>query len=310
MSLPPPRDWTRRDVVKALAMSGVAGHIGLYDQVSQEMLTRSIPSTNEPLAAVGLGTWQTFDVDQSGPERDRVREVLRLFVEQGGQLVDSSPMYGRAESVVGDLATELGIGRFLFYATKVWTRGREDGIAQMRRSLQRMRVQAMDLMQVHNLVDWSTQLVTLQQWKASGRIRYSGITHYRVDAYDDLERIIRAEKPDFVQLNFSILTRAAEQRLLPFAADRGVAVIINRPYEGGSLFRMVRGHAVPAWAAEFDCDSWGQFFLKYILSEPNVTCVIPATSNPDHLVDNMGAGSGRLPDAATRVRMVRHLQSL
>ena len=310
MSLPPPRDWTRRDVVKTLAMSGVAGHIGLYDQMSQEMLTRSIPSTNEPLAAVGLGTWQTFDVDQSGSERDRVREVLRLFVEQGGQLVDSSPMYGNAEGVVGDLATELGIGRFLFYATKVWTRGQEDGIAQMRRSLRRMRVQAMDLMQVHNLVDWSTQLATLREWKASGRIRYSGITHYRVDAYDDLERIIRAEKPDFVQLNFSILTRAAEQRLLPFAADRGVAVIINRPYEGGSLFRMVRGREVPAWAAEFDCDSWGQFFLKYILSEPNVTCVIPATSNPDHLVDNMGAGYGRLPDAATRERMVRHLESL
>ena len=310
MSLPPPRDWTRRDVVKTLAMSGVASHIGLYDQVSQEMLVRSIPSTSEPLAAVGLGTWQTFDVDQSGPERDRLREVLRLFVEHGGQLVDSSPMYGRAESVVGDLATELGIGRFLFYATKVWTRGQEDGIAQMRRSLQRMRVQAMDLMQVHNLVDWSTQLATLREWKASGRIRYSGITHYRVDAYDDLERIIRAEKPDFVQLNFSILTRAAERRLLPFAADRGVAVIINRPYEGGSLFRMVRGHEVPAWAAEFDCDSWGQFFLKYILSEPNVTCVIPATSNPDHLVDNMGAGYGRLPDAATRERMVRHLESL
>ena len=180
----------------------------------------------------------------------------------------------------------------------------------MRRSLQRMRVQAMDLMQVHNLVDWSTQLATLREWKASGRIRYSGITHYRVDAYDDLERIIRAEKPDFVQLNFSILTRAAEQRLLPFAADRGVAVIINRPYEGGSLFRMVRGREVPAWADEFDCDSWGQFFLKYILSEPNVTCVIPATSNPDHLVDNMGAGYGRLPDAATRERMVRHLESL
>ncbi len=310
MGLLQPRDWTRRDVVKTLALSSLASGLGIKNQGRSEMLTRSIRSSGESVAAVGLGTWQTFDVDQSGPERDRVRDVLRLFVEQGGQLVDSSPMYGNAEGVVGDLATELGIGRFLFYATKVWTRGQEDGIAQMRRSLRRMRVQAMDLMQVHNLVDWSTQLATLREWKASGRIRYSGITHYRVDAYDDLERIIRAEKPDFVQLNFSILTRAAEQRLLPFAADRGVAVIINRPYEGGSLFRMVRGREVPLWAEEFDCDSWGQFFLKYILSEPNVTCVIPATSNPDHLVDNMGAGYGRLPDAATRVRMVRHLESL
>jgi diketogulonate reductase-like aldo/keto reductase len=219
-------------------------------------------------------------------------------------------MYARAEGVVGDLATELGVAHQLFQATKVWTRGRGEGIRQMEQSFDRMRVQTMDLMQIHNLVDWRTHLATLREWKARGRIRYIGITHYVVDAFDELEQIIGSEDLDFVQLNFSIATRAAERRMLPYAAERGVAVIVNRPYESGALFRQARGHELPDWAAEFDCASWGQFFLKYILSEPHVSCVIPATSDPRHLVDNMRAGYGRLPDTAMRQRMVQHLEEL
>lgn len=271
---------------------------------------RSIPSSGERIAAVGLGTWQTFDVGESEKERAPLREVLRRFVERGGQAVDSSPMYGRSEEVVGDLSAELGLRDALFHATKVWTRGREAGISQMERSFARMRVETMDLMQVHNLLDWRAHLPTLREWKEAGRIRYVGVTHYTVDALDDLERLIRDEALDFVQLAFSIETRAAEERLLPLAGDRGVAVLVNRPYEGGSLFGRVRGRELPGWASGFDCRSWGQFFLKYILSEPNVTCVIPATSDPRHLEDNVGAGEGRLPDAETRRRMVRHLESL
>lgn len=302
--------WTRRDVVRTLAAAMAWRGAGPIVAQRTPMLTRAIPASDERLPAVGLGTWQTFDVaDTAGARRD-VREVLRLFVDHGGALVDSSPMYARAESVVGDLATELAVGPRLFHATKVWTRGRNEGIRQLEQSFERMRVRTMDLMQIHNLVDWRIHLGTLREWKAQGRIRYTGITHYVVRAFDDLERIITSEDIDFVQLNFSIVTREAEHRLLPLAADRGVAVIVNRPYESGALFRRVRGHQLPNWAAEFDCASWGQFFLKYILSEPHVTCVIPATSDPRHLVDNMTAGYGRLPDTAMRERMVQHLESL
>jgi diketogulonate reductase-like aldo/keto reductase len=274
------------------------------------MRQRPIPSTGESIPAVGLGTWQTFDVGEAERDRAPLSEILQRFTQHGGRLVDSSPMYGRSETVVGDLAHALGIQERLFYATKVWTRGEEDGIAQMNRSMSRMRSDPMDLMQIHNLVDWQTHLRTLQRWKSDGRIRYTGITHYQVGAFDDLERILRSEELDFVQLNFSIATREAENRLLPLAADRGVGTIINRPYETGSLFRAVRGQTVPTWASEFDCESWGQFFLKYILSEPNVTCVIPATSNPEHLTDNMRAGYGRLPDQRARQRMVEFIRNL
>lgn len=306
------RGWTRRETLETLAAGALLWPLPAFgiSRTQQQMLTRSIPSTGENLPAVGLGTWQTFDVGGSAGDRGDVREVLRLFVQHGGSLVDSSPMYARAEGVVGDLATELGVAHQLFQATKVWTRGRGEGIRQMEQSFDRMRVQTMDLMQIHNLVDWRTHLATLREWKARGRIRYIGITHYVVDAFDELEQIIGSEDLDFVQLNFSIATRAAERRMLPYAAERGVAVIVNRPYESGALFRQARGHELPDWAAEFDCASWGQFFLKYILSEPHVSCVIPATSDPRHLVDNMRAGYGRLPDTAMRQRMVQHLEEL
>jgi diketogulonate reductase-like aldo/keto reductase len=251
---------------------------------------------------VGLGTWQTFDVAPEGT--DPLRDVLRLFAEGGGRLIDSSPMYGRSEAVVGDLARELGLTSDLFMATKVWTRGQGDGIRQMETSMYDMGVSTMDLMQVHNHVDLATHLATLRDWKGSGRIRYVGITHYQVRAFDQLEALIRTEDLDFVQLNYSLAVRDAEDRLLPVAADHGTAVIINRPYEGGSLFRAVRGQSLPEWAAEFDAGSWGQFFLKYLLGAEEVTCVIPATSDPDHLRDNVAAGYGRLPTPDQRQRMV------
>ena len=274
------------------------------------MLKRSIPSSGEALPVVGLGTYQSFDVGGNDSERRPLKEVLRLFVEQGGKLVDSSPMYGPSESVVGDLATELNITPQLFIATKVWTSGRDAGIRQMEESFRRMKVERMDLMQIHNLLDWKTHLATLKQWKAAGRVRYIGITHYHSGAYADLERLIKTRDFEFVQFNYSIAERGAEERLLPLAQEAGIAVIVNRPCAQASLFSRVRGKEVPAWAAEFDCKSWGQFFLKYMISHPAVTCVIPATAKPQHLLDNMMAGVGRLPDEVTRRKMAAFMDSL
>src|SRR5881628_51364 len=267
------------------------------------ILQRPILSSRETLPVVGLGTWRTFDVGASAAERAPLEEVLRSFVELGGRVVDSSPMYGAAESVVGDLAAGLTIGDRLFLATKVWTSGRDAGVRQMEQSLRRLRVRKLDLMQIHNLLDWQTHLATLREWKASGRVRYLGVTHYTSSAYDELERVLRGEPLDFVQINYSLGEREAERRILPLARDRGIAVLANRPFSEGGLFQRVRAQAVPAWAAEFDCDSWAQFFLKWILAHSAVTCVIPATSRPEHLVDNMKAGTGNLPDVATRERM-------
>ena len=279
-------------------------------EAAPAMLKRPIPSSGEALPVVGLGTYQSFDVGGNASERSPLKEVLRLFVEQGGKLVDSSPMYGPSESVVGDLATELGITPQLFIATKVWTSGRDAGIRQMEESFRRMKVERMDLMQIHNLLDWKTHLATLKQWKAAGRVRYVGITHYHSGAYAELERLIKTRDFEFVQFNYSIAEREAEERLLPLAQEAGVAVIVNRPFAQASLFSRVRGKEVPAWAAEFDCKSWGQFFLKYIISHPAVTCVIPATAKPQHLLDNMMAGVGRLPDEVTRRKMAAFMDSL
>jgi diketogulonate reductase-like aldo/keto reductase len=290
---------SRRALLALMAASAAAG--GAAGARGQPIV-RAIPASKETLPVIGLGTWQTFDVGR-GAAREPLRVVLRRFVELGGRVVDSSPMYGRAESVVGDLATELGLRDRLFVATKVWTSGREAGVAQMEESARRLRAPRLDLMQVHNLVDWRTHLRTLTEWKRAGRVRYVGVTHYTAGAYAELEQVVAREPLDFVQLNYSLVEREAEHRLLPLAAERGVAVIVNRPFAEGALFRRVKGQTLPPWAADIGCRSWAQLFLKWIAAHPSVTCVIPATSRPEHLEDNMQAGAGPLPDATLRERI-------
>jgi diketogulonate reductase-like aldo/keto reductase len=274
------------------------------------MLTRPIPSSGEALPVIGLGTWQSFDVGADAAARAPRAEVLRRLVAGGGRVIDSSPMYGRAEGVAGDLLAAAGVREKTFLATKVWTTGREEGIAQMRRSAALLRTEVIDLMQIHNLVDWRTHLATLRRMKDEGRVRYIGVTHYTTGALDELAAIIKDESLDFVQCAHSIATRAAEQRLFPVAAARGVAVIVNRPVEEGALFRRVRGRTLPDLARELDIASWGQLFLKYIVSHPAVTCVIPATSDPAHMADNLGAGEGRMPDEGQRREMARAWEAL
>ena len=228
----------------------------------------------------------------------------------GGRVIDTSPMYGRAEDVIGDLTATLGIRDKPFLATKVWTRGQENGIRSMERSMVRLRTKQIDLMQVHNLVDVQTHLATLREWKEQGRIRYIGITHYESGAFGEVEKIMRSEKLDFVQINYSIMEREAEERVLPLAQERGIAVLVNRPFGGGDLFDHVRSKSLPEWSAEFDSRSWAQFFLKWIIANPAVTCAIPATDKARHLEDNMQGGIGRLPDEKMRQRMVESLRSL
>jgi diketogulonate reductase-like aldo/keto reductase len=271
------------------------------------MLTRLIPSTGEAMPVIGLGTSQAFDVGAGEGARRPLIEALRLLFASGGRVIDSSPMYGRAEAVTGDLLAEMEAPPRAFLATKVWTTGAERGIEQMRRSAQLLRSEVIDLIQIHNLVDWRTHLATLRRMKDEGRVRYIGITHYTTRALPDLASILASESGiDFVQLGYSLATRAAETEVLPTAAARGVAVIVNRPFEQGDLFRRVRRSAVPDWAREFDCVNWAQLFLKYILAEPAVTCVIPATANPEHMKCDLGAGFGRLPDARQR----QHIREL
>ena len=273
------------------------------------MLTRPIPSTGEAMPVIGLGTWRAFDVGVDAAARRPLGEVLRLLLDSGGRIIDSSPMYGRAEAVTGDLLAETGARARAFLATKVWTAGRESGISQMQRSAELLQTEVIDLIQIHNLVDWRTHLATLRRMKEEGRggYGYIGITHYTTGALPELARILNSEPGiDFVQLGYSLATRSAERELLPTASARGVAVIVNQPLERGTLFRHFRGCALPDWASECDCLSWAQLFLKYILAEPAVTCVIPATGNPDHMNDDLGAGFGRLPDTTQR-QQIRQL---
>jgi aryl-alcohol dehydrogenase-like predicted oxidoreductase len=267
------------------------------------MNTRAIPKTGEQLPCVGLGTWQTFDVGGSRKEREPIEEVLRAFLETGARVIDSSPMYGRAEEVTGDSLAAVKSPAKPFLATKVWTTGKQAGIDEMTRSMKRMRTERMDLMQIHNLLDWKTHLPVLREWKAAGKIRYLGVTHYQHGQFDLIEKLVREEKLDFIQIPYSIVDRAAEKRLLSAAADNATAVLVMTPFESGGLFRQVAGKQLPAFAAEIDCTSWAQFFLKFILGHPAVTCPIPATSNPKHLADNLRAGFGRLPDAKQRDQM-------
>ncbi|HQR29281.1 MAG TPA: aldo/keto reductase [Anaeromyxobacteraceae bacterium] len=266
------------------------------------MTDRPVPRTGERLPVVGLGTWQTFDVGSSPADRAPLAEVLRLLLAGGGRVIDSSPMYGRAESVVGDLLSAAP-GPRPFLATKVWTSGKAAGEAQMRESMRLMRTDRMDLMQVHNLLDWETHLPVLRAWKEQGRIRYLGVTHYATSSFPLLERLLATEALDFVQLPYSIAGREAEKRLLPAAAASGTAVLVMRPFEEGALFSAVRDRPLPGWAAEIGAASWAQVFLKYVLSHPAVTSAIPATRKPAHMADNLAAGSGPLPDERMRRRM-------
>ena len=267
-------------------------------------LVRKIPASGAQLPLIGLGTSRTFEVGESAAELARLREVLEGFFAAGARLIDTSPMYSSAERVLGELLTP-DMHQRAFLATKVWTRGARSGIEQMTHSAQMLRSARLDLIQVHNLLDLDTHLKTLREWQESGRVRYIGVTHYTVSAHAELARVLAREKLDFVQFNYSPLTRAAETRLLPLAAERGVAVLVNRPFEDGALFQAVHGKPLPAWAADLDATSWGQLALKYIGAHPAVTCIIPATGKLAHLKDNLAGGRGRLPDARQRAAIVQ-----
>lgn len=268
---------------------------------------RPIPSSGETLPVIGLGTWRGFDVGEKPAERTPLREVVTTLLGQGGRVIDSSPMYGRAEGVTGDLVAGLGARERSFLATKVWTSGREAGITQMRRSLQLLRTERLDLMQIHNLLDWRTHLPTLRSWKEEGRIRYLGISHYTESAYDAVEAVLRAERLDVLQINYALDDRTAEDRLLPLAAEKGVAVLVNRPFGGGGLLRRLGPKPLPDYAAEIGCASWAEILLKFVVSHPAVTCAIPGTADPGHMAANLRAGTGPLPDEALRRRMAATL---
>ncbi|WP_233835614.1 aldo/keto reductase [Paraburkholderia sp. ZP32-5] len=265
---------------------------------------RVIPSSGERLPVIGCGTWRTFDVGDDPATRAQLADVLRILFAAGGSVIDSSPMYGSSEAVAGALLTQLDAHSKAFVATKVWTEGREAGIAQMEQSLRRFQQSHIDLMQIHNLLDWRTQIATLRDWKARGRIRYIGITHYTSSAFDEVAAVMRSEKPDFVQINYAADDRAAEQRILPLAAELGIGVVINQPFGGGGLLARVMKTPLPAWAAEIGCTSWAQVLLKFVLAHPAVTVVIPGTGRPKYMADNVRAGSGPLPDDAMRARII------
>jgi diketogulonate reductase-like aldo/keto reductase len=270
------------------------------------MLSRTIPCSGERVPVIGLGTWQTFDVGPEPDSRLPLRTVLREFAAAGGTVIDSSPMYGRSEAVTGDLTTDLGLQGRLFIATKVWTKGKTEGIRQMEESMRKLRVESLDLMQVHNLVDARTHLDTLRGWKADGRVRYIGVTHYTSRGADEIADLIRTEPVDFVQINYSPAERHAERRLFPLTLDRGIAVLANRPLGGDThaVMKRLRTRQLPSWAAEIDATSWPQLMLKFVVSHPAVTCAIPATSQPAHLLDNLQAATGRLPGPDIRERIV------
>ncbi|NNF40083.1 MAG: aldo/keto reductase [Woeseiaceae bacterium] len=303
-----PKNWTRREVLATGAIVGMLPGLGLSESRSG-MRTAVIPASGEALPMIGLGTYNVFDVDSNATSIAQKAEIMNLLTANGGSVVDTSPMYDRSEKVIGDVI-QAGVDRdSLFLATKVWTEGRDAGIRQMQRSLELMNTDTIDLMQVHNLLDTAVHMDTIRAWQDKGRVRYSGITHYTASALDRLEIEMKKYRPEFIQINYSMGERDAARRILPLAKAMGIAVLINRPFQAGRLFRAVDGRALPDFARDF-ANSWGQFFLKFIVSHPAVTCAIPATSKPHHLVDNMGAGFGELPDETMRERMLDHFLGL
>jgi len=306
------RIYTRREVLALAAGAGVAATLplGLARAATSPVLTRPIPRTGERLPVVGLGTAIVFDIGEDAAKRAERRAVLQTMIDGGGRLIDTAPSYGTAETVLGDLLSSMAARDRVFLATKVRVTGREDSIAEMQESLRRLRTGKVDLMQLHNVSDAKTDLRTLREWQQKGYSRYIGITHSQTGANDRLAEVMRREKPEFVQLNYSLAERSTEERLLPLAADTGTAVLVNLPFARGRLFSAVRGRTVPDWAREFDAASWGQFFLKYLLAHPAVTCVIPGTDKAEYMLDNLDAGRGRLPDAAMRRKMVEFWNAL
>ncbi len=273
------------------------------------MIQRIIPSSGEGLPVIGLGTWQTFDVEDTAAY-PQLEAVLSHFRQQGGTLLDSSPMYGRAEQVIGDITSGMTGSNDFFYATKVWTTGLLEGTRQIEASFHKMQRSVLDLVQIHNMVDWKTHLPQLRSMKERGKIRYIGITHYTDDSHEELEKLMRKESFDFVQFNYSINARHAEKRLLDVAAELGVATLINRPLGQGNLFKSVQGKVLPGWAAELGIDNWAAYFLKYILAHPAVTCVIPATANPIHATEILAAGKGNIPGVSLQRKMLEYWRNL
>ena len=300
--------WNRREVLGAGLGLGAIPGIAL-SSLQERMLTKPIPASGEPLPIIGLGTYNVFDVESTPDQIATRQSIVERLLATGGNLLDTSPMYNRSERVIGDII-EAGTERKpLFLATKVWTDGRDAGVRQIKRSAELMQTDVIDLMQVHNLRDTAVHMETIREWQETGRIRYSGLTHYTAGAQAALGREMQEFKPDFIQINYSLGEREAENRLLPMAKDMGVAVLANRPFQSGRLFSAVADKKLPDWAIEFAA-SWGQFFLKFIISHPAITCAIPATSKPHHMIDNLGAGSGPLPDDAMRKRMSDYFESI
>ncbi|SAK91139.1 aldo/keto reductase [Caballeronia fortuita] len=294
---------TRRDFLRFTTAAALVTQAPGSAHAAEAMHTRPIPSTKEPLPVVGCGTWRTFDAGDDPARRRELADVLRALFAAGGSVIDSSPMYGSSEAVGGALLAQSQTREKAFIATKVWTEGREAGIAQMEQSLRLWQTDRIDLMQIHNLLDWRTQLATLRDWKAAGKVRYIGVTHYTASAFAQVEAVLRAERVDFVQINYAANDRDAEARLLPLAAERGVAVIVNQPFGGGSLLSSLRNRPLPGFAQDIGCTSWAQLLLKFVLGNPAVTCVIPGTGRREYMIDNARAGFGVYPDAAMRQRI-------
>ncbi|MBR92847.1 MAG: aldo/keto reductase [Proteobacteria bacterium] len=271
--------------------------------LNESMLKRVIPSSGEEMPVIGLGTSRVFDIERSKNELNVREKILDIFYENGGRLIDTSPMYGMSEEIIGITAKKYIEKNRFFLATKVWTEGRENGMRQIEESFQKMRTDKISLIQVHNLLDWKTQIKTLRSLKDEGRIDYIGITHYKSNAFDEMIKIMKAEKVDFAQFNYSMGEREAEQKILPFCKDNGIATLINRPFMRGRLFREAQEKKLPSWVSDYDIDSWGQFFLKYIISHDAVTNIIPATSKPKNMLDNARAGMGRMLDEKAKKRM-------
>jgi aryl-alcohol dehydrogenase-like predicted oxidoreductase len=301
------RNWTRRDAITVGAMLAAAPLPAWAEEST--MLKRPIPRSGEELPVIGLGTYRVFDVESSAEDLAARREIIEMMIEKGASLIDSSPMYNRAEKVIGDVVSQSGTRDKLFLATKVWTDGKAAGEAQMQASADLMKTDVIDLMQVHNLRDLDTHMQTIRERQMQGKIRYNGITDYRASALDELEAAMHKHRPEFIQINYSLGETEADKRVLPLARDLGIAVIVNRPFLSGPLFGAVRGRDLPDWATPF-AESWGQFFLKFIVSHPAVTVVIPATSKVHHMADNLGAGFGKMPDAATRQKMLDYFAAL